>query len=41
MAQGASGLYYYWRRADWCANSSGAGGIGAPIYWRIDVPLRQ
>ncbi len=28
-----------WNR---CAkNSSGAGGIGAPIYWRNDIPLRQ
>jgi hypothetical protein len=24
-----------------CANSRGAGHIGAPIYWRTDVPLRQ
>jgi hypothetical protein len=24
-----------------CANTIGAGWIGAPIYWRTDVPLRQ
>jgi hypothetical protein len=24
-----------------CPNTIGAGWIGAPIYWRTDVPLRQ
>jgi hypothetical protein len=28
-------------RVDRCANSNGPGCIGAPIYWRTDVPLRQ
>ncbi len=28
-------------KVDRCDKSNGIGCIGAPIYWRTDVPLRQ
>ncbi len=40
MAQGASVRDYYWRRGHRFTNTVGAGCMGAPIYWRNDVPLR-